>query len=171
MREILKSGETVELFKQLVPSFYCKNNLDVQDYLCAGRAIEHEQRGKSRTYLCLFGKRIVGYFTLTLLSIDLSGLSSSQVKKLNGYEAAENCAIYVIGQLGKADGCEYEGSFLLKTALEYIRAASEFVGGRAAMVECDNISNLVEFYTHNGFSRITTSARGKLRFVTRISME
>ena len=117
----------------------------------------------------MFGAHLIGYFTLTLLSLDLGGLTASQARKLSGYAGADSCCVYVIGQLGKADDCEYEGGLLINTALEFIRAACEFVGGRAAMIECDNTEALVNFYTRNGFSQITPGMREKCRFSVKMT--
>ena len=71
----------VENKHDLISTFRCSKNLDLEEYL-SQKAIDSDERGNARTHLLinnhLSTPEIVGYFTLT------DGISKEMMKKIDG---------------------------------------------------------------------------------------
>ncbi|WKY43068.1 hypothetical protein Q5O14_10365 [Eubacteriaceae bacterium ES2] len=121
--------------------------------------------GKSRTFF-IFDEdsndfEILAYFTIALqvLKIPEDLISGNQVKKLDGLSSkfrgnriTEFPAI-LIGQLGKNElyPNKITGSEILDYCLSKILEGQFSLGGRIIMLECKNITSLVELYENYGF--------------------
>ncbi len=114
----------------------------------------------------LLGKNqfdILGYYSLALkpITIDISSVSKSQLKKLDGlYKNKYEFCSFLIGQLSRNDNVEKDlinGKEILDFALSTIDYAKQIIGGRIAFLECEAIPGIIGFYKNNGFSTIQTS--------------
>lgn len=165
-----------DLLDQILSSFSCKQDDDIQKFLHT-RAVKFEELSKSRTYLicdedqlnsedfCLDQLIIYGYISLALkvLSVpetvdnktrkELDGLSS----KIHG-ERINDFSCYLIGQLSRNSNVPKDsvsGSELLQFAYDIISDAVTAVGGRYMMIECHDRKELIQFYLNNHFSEIS----------------
>lgn len=186
---IKMTGEDNELLSQILSSFSCEQDEDIENFL-HNRAIEFEELSKARTYLicdeeqileegfCLDQLKIYGYVAIALkiLSVpeewsnrkrkELDGLSA----KIHG-EPIKDFSCYLIGQLSRNSRVPYDsisGKDLLQMAYDVIAAAVDAVGGRYMMIECREEKKLVDFYLSNGFEEIQRSFDGNHRMVQMI---
>ena len=175
------TGEDNELLSQILSSFSCEWDEDIETFLHS-RAVEFEKLSKARTYLicdveqiskegfCLDQLKIYGYVAIALkiLSVpeewsnrkrkELDGLSA----KIHG-EPIKDFSCYLIGQLSrnsKVPRDSISGKDLLQLAYDVIAAAIDAVGGRYMMIECREEKKLVDFYLANGFEEIQRSSDG-----------
>ena len=178
---IKMTGEDNELLRQILSSFSCEQDEDIENFL-HNRAVEFEELSKARTYLicdeeqiseeefCLDQLKIYGYVAIALkiLSVpeewsnrkrkELDGLSA----KLHG-EPIKDFSCYLIGQLSRNSKVPHDsisGSDLLQISYDVIAAAVDAVGGRYMMIECREEKKLVDFYLANGFEEIQRSSDG-----------
>jgi hypothetical protein len=158
----------------MLSTFRCRRNNDVQSFLHTD-AIRFEQANKSRTYLAIARAPlpdqaaypvILGYFTLALKYIQLnSNISRTQCKKLNGifYPVGNIVVGYLLGQLGKDDGCSQRiGQQLLGAAMRFLRDAQHAVGGRFVLVECQKDAKLVAYYREYGFVELQMDSTDRM---------
>ena len=185
---IKMTGEDNELLSQILSSFSCEQDEDIENFL-HNRAIESEELSKARTYLvcdeeqiseegfCLDQLKIYGYVAIALkiLSVpeewsnrkrkELDGLSA----KIHG-EPVKDFSCYLIGQLSRNSKVPHDsisGNTLLQIAYDVI-AAVDAVGGRYMMIECREEKKLVDFYLSNGFEEIQRSSDGNHTMVQMI---
>lgn len=94
-------------------------------------------------------KTIVGYYTLSALSIDLHNLPEDVIKKLPAYPLVP---VTLLGRL--AVGLEYRGKgggeFLLSNALERALTQSSQIAAAAVVVDAID-EKAAEFYRHFDF--------------------
>lgn len=186
---IKMTGEDNELLSQILSSFSCEQDEDIENFL-HNRAIEFEELSKARTYLicdeeqileegfCLDQLKIYGYVAIALkiLSVpeewsnrkrkELDGLSA----KIHG-EPVKDFSCYLIGQLSRNSKVPHDsisGKALLQIAYDVIAAAVDAVGGRYMMIECREEKKLVDFYLSNGFEEIQRSSDGNHTMVQMI---
>lgn len=186
---IKMTGEDNELLSQILSSFSCEQDEDIENFL-HNRAIEFEELSKARTYLicdeeqiskegfCLDQLKIYGYVAIALkiLSVpeewsnrkrkELDGLSA----KIHG-EPIKDFSCYLIGQLSRNSRVPHDsisGKDLLQMAYDVIAAAVDAVGGRYMMIECREEKKLVDFYLSNGFEEIQRSFDGNYIMVQMI---
>lgn len=155
--------------------FSCSSNLEVENFL-HNTAIRFEKADKTRTYLLTTESfQILGYFTLSIKSIDIpEGTSKTFVKKLDGINKnAKKIVGYLIGQLGKNDNCSnlISGHELLVHALNTIYECFKLVGVKSIFVECQNNKKLVKFYTDNKFKSIGVNKNNGLLQFARITIK
>ena len=175
------TGEDNELLSQVLSSFSCERDEDIENFLHS-RAVEFEKLSKARTYLIcdeeqiskeefyLDQLKIYGYVAIALkiLSVpeewsnrkrkELDGLSA----KIHG-EPIKDFSCYLIGQLSRNSKVSHDsisGKDLLQMAYDVIAAAVDAVGGRYMMIECREEKKLVDFYLANGFEEIQRSSDG-----------
>ena len=175
------TGEDNELLSQILSSFSCERDEDIENFLHS-RAVEFEKLSKARTYLIcdeeqiskeefyLDQLKIYGYVAIALkiLSVpeewsnrkrkELDGLSA----KIHG-EPIKDFSCYLIGQLSRNSKVSHDsisGKDLLQMAYDVIAAAVDAVGGRYMMIECREEKKLVDFYLANGFEEIQRSSDG-----------
>ena len=175
------TGEDNELLSQILSSFSCERDEDIENFLYS-KAVEFEKLSKARTYLIcdeeqiskegfyLEQLKIYGYVAIALkiLSVpeewsnrkrkELDGLSA----KIHG-EPIKDFSCYLIGQLSRNSKVSHDsisGKDLLQMAYDVIAAAVDAVGGRYMMIECREEKKLVDFYLANGFEEIQRSSDG-----------
>ena len=176
---IEKTGEDSDLLTQVLSSFSCKQDEDIERFL-HGKAVEFEKLSKARTYLiCDENQLLSDDFYLDKLKIlsvpdntsnrkrkEIDGLSA----KIHG-EQIKDFPCYLIGQLSKNSNIylnELSGKQLLEFASSVISTAAEAVGGRYMMIECRDKKKLVEFYINNGFSEIQKVSDGNYLMIQMI---
>ena len=186
---IEKTKEDKVLLEQILSSFSCVQDEDIENFLHK-RAVPFEELSKSRTYLIcdqeqmesnvfsLEQLQIYGYISLALkvLSVpdnvsnnrrkDIDGLSA----KIHG-EVINDFACYLIGQLSKNSNVTdnvLSGNELLQIAFSIIADAVELVGGRYMMIECHNNEKLINFYSRNGFEKLSCVSDDNIEMVQMI---
>jgi len=162
LREIIGTSQESGI-KDAIDAFLCKDK-DVESFL-KNKALNFEQRNKSRTYLVLDNDDfkhgnavIVAYFTLSLKSLEFRNtLSKNKIKDIDGFsKEVGGVAIVLIGQLGKNEtkAKEVSGSDLLELCMEIVDQVKDLIGGRYVLIECHQIQKVVNFYLSNGFEKL-----------------
>ncbi len=104
--------------------------------------------------------RLLGFFTISMKNLILSDtVSKNRVKNIQGLGCKErNLSAILIGQLGKNSNYESEidGKTLLANAIFVVYEIKKMIGGRIALVECQDIPSLIRFYESNGFEILQT---------------
>lgn len=152
--------------QNLLNDFECPLNNDVE-YFIKNKAIEFSKQGIARTYIVSTSYKdkqvIVGYFSLTskITKIKKSILSSKMRKRISRFAINDelnksySVSLPLIGQLGKNYKEDYNklisGDVLLKLACDKVKEAQKILGGKFAIVECEDKEVLKEFYESNGF--------------------
>ena len=152
--------------KEILKSYKCEINKDVE-YFIKEKAIEFAKQGIAETFIVTSEYKqkdvIVGYFATTNKAINIKNLSLSKTKKKRILKFAQydnvfksyNIALPLIGQIGKNYNNGYNelisGDVLLKLACDKIKTAQDVLGGRFVYLECEDKSELKEFYERNGF--------------------
>lgn len=170
------AGEDRELLNDILFSFYCEKDSDIEFFLHE-RAVEFEQLSKARTYLicdenqinkcdCIEDIKIYGYIALALKVLTVpDDISNRMRKEIDGYsgklhgEKIKNFPCYLIGQLSKNSSIAnnpLNGDKLLGYAYDILETSVEAVGGRYVMVECQDVGKLVNFYEKNNFVEIAS---------------
>lgn len=166
---IVNLGKLLELngeveCNDLLSSFICSKNKDVQHYL-THNAIEFNKQRVAMTYLvyCLNDSKLelVGYYTLAnkCVSVPLKNISKTLQKKISKFAQYDEIGdsfqvpMPLIGQLGKDDlhVNVIEGDVLLEMALTKVREAQDIIGGKTTYIECSSEPKLEEFYKKNSF--------------------
>lgn len=151
---------------EIISSFHCPFNNDVEDFL-HNKAIIFEQQSISATHLVFASYKeklvLAGYFTLTskYFNIDTKGLNSKWRRRINRFGSYDSgikkriIGAPLIGQIGKNFEKGYNklirGDELLKIACDMVRKSQAIVGGKVVYLECEDKPKLVGFYEDNGF--------------------
>lgn len=148
--------------------FYCPLNKDVENFL-KEKAILFSKREYSKTTLVYWvsgdekTKELVGYYTVTekIIRIHHDALNAKERRKLHGYgefdqaKRAYELPAPLIAQLGKnymnGNNSLIDGKDLLQLAMRKIKLVQNIIGGKIAYLECEDIPQLVNFYTENHF--------------------
>ena len=176
LREIMNELEDDDKLKNLLSSFSCAYDEDIQKFL-HNRAVEFERLSKSRTYLIVSEEEfenpevafdeftIYGYISLAVKVFTVPETTSNrQRQQLDGFSAKEhgkqisNFPCYLIGQLARNSNVPKEsisGAELLNFAYDIIAISVDEVGGRNILVECHNNKKLLQFYLDNEFYKIS----------------
>ena len=152
--------------KNILSDFSCPKNPDVETFL-KQKAIIFAKQDVSQTHLVFAsyqgGPALIGYFTLALKYIQVSGknLNAKWRRRLARFAPFNEdikgycIAAPLIGQLGKNFAHGYNdlisGDELLKMACDKIFKILWEVGGKMAYLECEDKEKLLNFYTSNGF--------------------
>ena len=167
LKKIIESNDEVVLYDEIISSFCCSKNLDVENFL-KQKAINFEKSNKTRTFLVFDEvENLCAYFSLAVKIFELP-LSTSKTlrKKVNGLSSNDSSGnpissvpAYLIGQIAKNDvfSSKISGSDLLSAACKFIISAQNYVAGRVIMLECADTHKLREFYMANGFSLLEES--------------
>jgi len=147
--------DTPPVILDAIERFTCKDE-DVETFL-KKKSFDFERRNKSRTYLVFDDMGVLlAYFTLALDALLFGDdVSKNTIKKIDGFSKdIQAVGIIMIGQFGKDSNLakNVSGAQLLETCLETVYQIQSLVGGRAVMLECHDISKVVEFYKSNGFA-------------------
>ncbi len=155
LSEIISKSPSKRKTKQLLETFSCTKNLDLQDFL-HNKALTFEQHLRSRTYLYFDNetKEIVAYYTVAISVFFTDGMSKDIIKLLDGYkDDIKTIPCFLIGQLGKSD--KYEefkiGEYMLSDALEIIDKSHIDLGGRFILIDSVNNQKVLSFYKENSF--------------------
>ena len=158
LSEIISQAPSNRKVKQILKTFSCSKNLDLQDFL-HNKALTFEKYLRSRTYLYFDNetKEIAAYFTIAISVLFTDGLSNDIIKLLDGYkDDVKTIPCYLIGQLGKSE--KYEkfkiGEYILADALEIIDSSHKSLGGRFILIDAVNNSKVISFYKDNSFLAI-----------------
>lgn len=171
----MQATENADRLQKALHFFSCSKNVDTVEYL-QKKALQHEEVSLSRTYIYLDEDfldkdewMIHAYFTVSLKSLYLETESRKIGRKtrraLHGISTSvKEIPVYLIGQLGKADGASIAGSEILTDAVNIINEAHWAVGGRCVLIECEDREKLLDFYNypaHKG-KKITGAMTGVL---------
>lgn len=152
--------------KSMLLDFSCPLNKDVEEFL-HHKAIEFSKQSLARVHLVYASYKckpvIAGYFTLSskVIVVSRKALSNNMKKKVAkfGTFSPERKAYVIsaplIGQLGKNYTNGYNqlitGDELLKIACDKVKYIQGELGGKILYLECEDVPQLIEFYTSNGF--------------------
>jgi len=145
-----------EYINDLLLNFSCLDN-DVESFLKT-KAIQHELRNRSRTYLVLSddASKLIAYFTLSLKALEFGeDISRTVIKSIDGFNKnAASTPVILIGQFGKdiKTGKVVRGSELLDICMSYVYEIHYLVGSRIVLIESANYEKVVTFYKNNGFT-------------------
>jgi len=161
--KLLKQQSLLDLttksqIRKLLKTFQCSKNEDLEDFI-HNKAITFELNGRSRTYLLIDikDKKLMGYFSISITTLDISSLSNEIQKLLYGDNKIKNYYIpcYLIGQLGKSDICKNKiGKKLLKKSIEIIYNNYLDLNGRFILIDAFNNEKLINFYKQYDFTEI-----------------
>lgn len=157
--------------KAILADFSCELNKDVEDFIRT-KAIEFSKQSIAKTQLIYYveddedtncPKRLVGYFSLTQKTINiskkaLSNKLSSRMRRFAKYDYDKGCyslPVILIGQLGKnyknGNNKYIKGDELLELAFQNITLVQKYIGGRFVYLESEDKEKIVNFYKNNGF--------------------
>jgi len=152
--EIIRKAKSINQVKKLLKTFVCEQNKDLQDFL-HNKAITFTKNERSKTYLYIDSdKKVIGYFTITITSLDTKNLDEDTIRCLDGHnDCATSIPCYLIGQLGKSDNYKsYKiGNYILNDALSIIEFSQKQLGGRFILVDAINNDKVIDFYKDNLF--------------------
>ena len=103
--------------------------------------------------------KILAYFTLSHKSLVPDNISKNKIQNTSGFKDSKSIHFVLIGQLGKyieqIDETEFKADITSKTILDYafevIRASSNLIPCRCALVECNEIKKVHSVYLEYGF--------------------
>jgi GNAT superfamily N-acetyltransferase len=136
-----------KLGKQFRGNFDC--GVDPLNNYLKMSAGQEGKKSVSVTYIMCIGDELIGYYTLSSNSIDLSQLPTEKAKKLPKYPKVP---VTLLGRL--AVDCRYQGkgygTLLLAHALKKAATASTEIASYAVIVDAKGIS-AEKFYISFGF--------------------
>ena len=153
------SNERVEILDKVFSSFKCsQDNKDVENFL-KEKAINFEQSKESSTFLIFNDEALEkgnlvldAFFTLALKVFSFTKDADENEKEKIGING-NNAPAYLIGQLARSKNTVSGlGKKTLINAIEYIKGAQYYVGGRLVYLDCRD--DLVKYYTKQGFKFI-----------------
>lgn len=157
------AAEINEYFRQ----FNCEREKDLQIFL-QEKAITYENAGTGRTYLFLDKEelekkefKIIGFFTISQTSVDISAMSKKKKRKVlgssvPGRDSLDSFPAFLIGQLGRNDSYDSKqlpGHYLLHECYLQLREANKLLGGEHVILECRECM-FSKFYNNQGFKLI-----------------
>lgn len=148
-------------------NFRCYKDEDIE-YFLRNNALTYIQRGWCAVYLIIdeyeFDKgkiKVDAYFTLSHKSLIVDSVSKIRIKSVAGFKDVKSIHFVLIGQLGKhieendedLDICaNISSTEILDYAFEIIRASSDLIPCRCALVECSENLKVQKVYTDYGFT-------------------
>jgi len=137
-------------------AFSC--GIEPLDIYLRRQATQDMKRRISRVFIARYRREeaeIVGYYTLSSLSIDLSALPDNTARKLPKHPMPAA----LIGRLAVDASAQHQGigKMLLSNAIKRTLAVSDDIGIYAVVVDAIN-QNATSFYMRYGFSRLTDTA-------------
>ena len=142
--------------QELISIFECSKDTDIENFL-KYKAIAFEKLGKSRTFFIYDedkeGFTILAYFTLALQVLKVPEiLSNRNIKNFDGFNAkihGEKITEFPTILIG-----QFSGNELMQYCLNTVFDGQMHLGGRIIMLECKNISYLIQFYEQFGFVKL-----------------
>ena len=131
-------------------------------------ANQHDKRDHARTYVLIDSaapSRIMGFYTLTIQAIQLTGLPSALQKKHANCYSAGLIARLAVDLEFKGQGL---GEYLLIDALNKLLSASEMIGFPLIVVDAKDGAQA--FYTKYGFSHFMDAEQKLFMTVQSIRM-
>jgi hypothetical protein len=155
-----------ERTRELLSSFVCPHNADVENFL-RHKAIQFAIQSWSQTHLVYASYKerpeLAGYFTLAVKSICVkaSKLTSNLRHRINQFATYDKSlrtytlAAPLIAQLGRNFNPDFPklitGDELLKMACMKVSDVQRVSGGKFTYLECENDPWLLNFYESNNF--------------------
>lgn len=149
-----------ELLSDFFNTFHNEKDKDdkIKKFL-VNDSIDYNEHYLAKTYLIIKiddDKKVLllGFFTISLKSINVDQLSNSQKKTLLGNVRNRNnikyAPAYLIAQIGKNDRYNILNKYeIMNECREQIKNAINIVGGRIVILEC--YDELIDYYKENGF--------------------
>lgn len=150
----------------ILSDFSCPLNKDIEDFL-KNKALSFSRIGFAKTHLVFLRKdnevNLVGYFAIANkpLEVDASALSNKMRRKINNHGTIDSYTkkylvpAILIAQFGKnfnkGNNKLIKGDELMYLALSKVKAVQSDIGSRFTYVECENKSQLINFYKSHGF--------------------
>ncbi len=155
LSEIIQSANSNRKVKQLLETFNCTRNTDLQNFL-HNKAVTFEKNLRSRSYLYIDNdtQEVAAYFTITISTLHTDGISPEVIALLDGYkDDIVSIPCFLIGQLGKSDKFEPRkiGEYILNDAIEIIDQSQNALGGRFILLDAINKEQIIKFYEINAF--------------------
>lgn len=173
LRDLIERlGETE--VQKILSTFECPLNLDIENFI-KNTAITFTKNQLAPTCLVFIRQDdkpiLLGYYTLTVKTLNLESMNISKTlaKKVSKFATYnEELKTYsvpspLIAQLGKNFHNGYNkliaGDELLQMACNKVSEVQKFIGGKTVYLECENHTNLLNFYKDNGFIEFGTRNR------------
>ena len=152
--------------KNLLASFLCPMNADVQEFLRV-KSFEFSKQGITQTHLVFASYQnspvLVGYYSLTnkVITVKKSKISATSARKIakfgtfNDQTHSYIVPAPLIAQIGKNFTNGYNklisGDILLSLACAKVKQVQLDIGGKIVYLECEDKLKLIDFYSRNGF--------------------
>ena len=165
LNDLLKTHDE-DTVKSILRTYDSPYNRDVDRFL-KEKAIIFDRQGLSKTHLVFTSYRkemvLVGYFALVNKnfvikngSTKISKRQKQRIAKFAQYDRDTNQYVIsapLIGQLGKNYNYRnlISGDILLEYACNVVRDAQALLGGKLVYLECEDVPQLLDFYSNNGF--------------------
>lgn len=143
MKTVLLDGKKHERQK-----FDCGN--EALNLFLQRTANQQALRDHGRTYVIEEGEGIAGYYTLTMVRLELSDIPASSQQKHGRFQAAGLIARLAVDKRYQGRGY---GGFLLYDALCRLYQAGSIIGFPLVLVDAKD--GKASFYEHYGFERVT----------------
>lgn len=152
--------------KRILSSFSCEINPSIEKFL-KENAIDFAKQKIAITYIVFDQDYIIGYYTISnrILFIDKDSVSNNIRKKITKFSQDNTSSQYLalpmplIAQFGKNlnpnISTKISGKNLLNMALQEVLRIEYLLGGKTVYLECDENGKLLDFYSSQGFSRIS----------------
>lgn len=174
MYELMDKSGDAESIRAGLQGFRCRHSSDAASSVREGpnwylqnQAVADQISRRCSTYLVLdndeFSRgcvEIMGYFTISLGSLDLDQVETSAALKglLSGPNngiSGSHVPVYMLAQLAcseKTQSDTMNGAALLVFAEEMVKQVSSVVGGSLICLQCND--QLVKYYTCHGYRKI-----------------
>lgn len=121
------------------------------------RASQDQKRRVAQVFVALNGDRIVGFYSLSMFTLELDTIPTPLAKKLPKYDAIPAA---LIGRLGRAESEQGTGmgGLLLADAIKRVLSAAESVAAYAIVVDARDERGQ-HFYEGHGFIPLPSKPR------------
>lgn len=149
-----------DLVQAILENFSCPKNPEIEDFLKT-KAIDFALKKISVTYLIVDDEgNIVAYFALAhkvveIETTDLSNTTKKRLERFSTLNSEKNCfssSAFLIAQFGKnfRNGLNesISGIQLMDYVFSILEKAQHLVGGGLVFLECEEKSELLQFYTN-----------------------
>lgn len=164
IQEILDLNNGQRIVDNMISSFSCPINKDVEDFL-KNNATMFSKKHQSVTYFVIDREdsALIGYFTLAIkpINVDATLLSNTQKSKIERVSekiddnGKYSLSAYLIAQVAKNFNYNrINGNELIECALSVIYNIQYKIGGMVAFLESEDKEVLINLYANcNGFKR------------------
>lgn len=157
--DLINSEDFDELkFLPVLEEFSCSRDTDVERFLKT-LAIRYQRSDFGKTFLIIDDQKlefeskmkIIAFFTLGVVSLDISQMNNSQRKAILGNFPKNgnpnNVPAFLIAQFGRSDSYFSEqlpGTVMMKECFSQMYEAQKIVGGRVIVLDCKE--QLIKYY-------------------------